>query len=150
MKNKIKTARNILILWYALFQAVHLIFLLKAGYVVLTKLKFTFPASPPERGWNPQSALFLICMGGIDFIVILLSFLFFFSFLRKKSYTFRLGVINLSQMVYSAFFFGAATFACGAWYTHPYEYLGMATAFIPVFILFLLYCFSPAQDIGTS
>jgi len=127
-----------LILYYGILQSVHLLALLRAGYLFSRLNRMPFPAPPPPGGWAPQTVPFLIGMGLVDAVAIILALIFAYMWLSRRQLLARLGLISLTIAGASAAIFAIGTFAGGAWAAHPLAYGVMVILFAPLLPLFVL------------
>jgi hypothetical protein len=138
MNNKTGGLRSVRILqgYYCLLQVAHLIFLSRAGLIVVTAGRYPFPASPPAGGWNDQVIPFLLAMGGLDAIAAALTLTAGYrKFFQQKSSE-RLWLLSLTAALTSALIFTAGTWVSGAWHANPWEYGLLVPFFTPLFILY--------------
>ena len=127
-----------LILYYGILQSVHLLALLRAGYLFIQLNTIPFPAPPPAGGWAPQAIPFLIGMGIVDAVAIILALIFASMWVTRRQVQTRLGLISLTIAGASAAIFAIGTFASGAWAAHPLAYGIMVILFAPLAPLFVL------------
>jgi hypothetical protein len=127
-----------LILYYGILQSVHLLALLRAGYLFSRLNRFPFPAPPPAGGWAPQTVPFLIGMGIVDAVAIILALIFAFTWVTRRKIQTRLGLISLTIAGASAAIFAIGTFASGAWAANPLAYGVMVILFAPLLPFFVL------------
>jgi len=140
----LRDPRNILstalLLWYALFQAVHAVFngryLLDPGNP---------PFAPPPEGWLPQTVAFLNGMAFVDFANAVLSLLFVAGFLRRARWSTWLGTVTLTVSVYAAAVFTWGIVQAGAWRGPGSEYLWVNIPFLPVLLLFVVWSYWAAS-----
>jgi hypothetical protein len=127
-----------LILYYGILQSVHLLALLRAGYLFSRLNRMPFPAPPPAGGWTPQAVPFLIGMGLVDGFAIILALIFAYTWVTRRQVLTRLGLISLTIAGASAAIFAIGTFASGAWAAHPLAYGIMVILFAPLLPFFVL------------
>lgn len=132
---------TILIIYYGVLQLTHLISLIRAGFILISEGRVTFPASPPPQGWSNQALYFLVGMSIFDTSNIFLTFIFVYAYITVKKWTDWLGLINLTAMISSAIFFALGTIPSGAWFNHPFEYLIITILFLPIFVLYFLFIY---------
>jgi hypothetical protein len=135
-KNSLLT---ILVSYYGFLQLAHLVTIIRAGIILGTENRITFPALPPYPGWTNQAIYFLIGMSIFDEINIICTFIFIYGYFKNRYWYGRLGLINLTAMMSSAIFFTLGTVPSGAWFVHPVEYLIITILFLPVIVLFFLF-----------
>jgi len=129
---------RLLIIYYGVLQSVHLLALLRAGYLFNRLNRMPFPAPPPPGGWAPQAVPFLIGMGLVDAVAIILALVFVYLWITSRQAPIRLGLISLTIAGASAAIFAIGTFASGAWAAHPLAYGVMVILFAPLLPLFVL------------
>ncbi len=126
---------HILVAWYAIFQLGHFFF--NAIYLMNPGVP---PFHPPPDGWNPQTVHFLNGMAFSDWINSALTLVFAWGFFRQKHWNAWLGTLCLTVSVYAAIVFVWGAEASGAeGLGMPYFWINMP--FIPVVLLFLLWCY---------
>lgn len=157
MRNLNNTFTRILVVWYAVFQLVHLVSLIRAAIALLQGGVFTFPALPPKTGWSGQTGFFLLGMGIFDAVNIIISLIFVYGYFTYARWRLTFGVLTLTVMMYSALVFAFATIASGAWMDNLVSYIIITVAFLPVIILYYLFTmqalksrFYESSDSGTS
>ncbi len=145
MPRKERTAQ-ILILYYGLLQALHLLALLRAGILLLTTPKIPFPILPPPTGWQAQTWPFLLGLAGMDVIGIFLGILFAIRSHFKGVVDQKMGLISLTIFISGAIVFAAGTFPSGAWSKHPLAYWSMMFMFIPCLFLYFKLITRPMEN----
>lgn len=137
--NLTKKIDSTLVIWFGIYQAFHIavngraLFELSAGHI-------SFPAVPPAGGWSPQLLPFFEAMAALDLINAVLTLVFVYGFLRKRTWSFWLGTVTLTVAHYAALLFNYGTIAAGAWQENVGAYLFINITFLPVVILFIRYC----------
>lgn len=125
-----------LVLWYGLFQLVH-IFVNVRGLWLLAQGGIDFPAPPPLGGWSEQVLYFFTAVAGLDLFNALLTLLFVYGFFRQARWCWWLGTLTLTVSLYAALLFDYATIAVGAWTgANLPAYLFVNVTFLPVIWLF--------------
>lgn len=127
-----------LIIWYGLYQAVHLIVNVLA-LVNFSSGSVSFPALPPPSGWSPQTIHFFTAMAVVDSVNAVLSLVFIYGYVKRTRWRFWLGTLTLTVSMYAAILFNYGTLASGAWLENLFQYLFLNIAFFPVVILFCLF-----------
>jgi hypothetical protein len=124
--------------YYAILQAFHLIFLGRAGLILLQSGRVPFPASPPSGGWHPSVIPFLMGMASADALAAILGIYFSYSLLVKGMLKPLIGIISLTIALSSAVVYLFGTFPTGAWTQNPLSYLVVLGAFSPILPLYYL------------
>jgi len=137
-----------LVAYYGLIQAAHLVALLRAALLLLVTRHLTFPALPPPAGWTDQARYFLVTLGALDTLLIGPSFVFVAGYFRRAHWHRWLGLATLGAFTASAFAFAGGTLPSGAWAAHPWAYLSLVVAFLPVAALLIVLTIAPQQHVG--
>lgn len=137
MKDNVSKQLKILIAYYGILQGLHLLALIRAGYMLLQGETAPFPILPPPGGWEEQTMPFMLGLAGMDVIGIILGIIFSFKAVFKAKFHSLMGIISLSIFISGAIIFGAGTFPSGAWAVHPFAYWVMVILFAPVPILYV-------------
>ncbi len=132
-KEKRKKIVNILVAWYALYQALHI--MLNSAY--LLGLAPWFPPPPPE-GWASQTSFFFNGMAFLDLINAVFSLIFAAGYFQKKPGSSVLGIVTLTISMYAAALFTIGTITSGAWDENLLGYLWFYIPFIPIIALYIL------------
>lgn len=129
-----------LVLWYALYQAGHLLVNLRGLGLLLRQGSIDFPAPPPPEGWTSQVLAFFVGMAALDTLNAVLSLVFARGYLRGKPWADPLGLVVLTVSLYAALVFNYATWAAGAWQGAALgAYLFINITFLPVIALYGLW-----------
>lgn len=138
MKNPDSWPGRLLIIYYALFQAIH--FVVNAlAFVGFARGHAAFPALPPPAGWAAQTVHFFIAMAALDAVNALLTLFFTYAYFRRRHWRSWLGTTVLTVSVYAALLFDYATLASGAWLPNLAGYLLINITFLPVLALAILW-----------
>ncbi|HEY9122577.1 MAG TPA: hypothetical protein VIM80_06240 [Brevefilum sp.] len=131
---KIKTSRQLkfIIAYYGLLQSLHLLVLIRAGFMLLQGEIAPFPILPPPGGWQEQTMPFMFGLAGMDVIGIILGIYYSFKPLLKQEHIPLLGILSLTIFISGAVVFAAGTYPSGAWAAHPLSYWSMVILFAPV------------------
>lgn len=139
MKNPYSAFAKFLVIWYGLFQAIH-IFVNLRGVVQLATGSIDFPALRPPAGWSPQSIHFMTAIAWLDLFNAILTLVFVYGYFKRARWQLWLGTLTMTISMYAAIVFTYATFAVGAWTPNNlFGYPFITLAFIPVVVLFCLY-----------
>jgi hypothetical protein len=130
---------RVLVAYYGFIQALHLVLLARAAFILWRGGPFPFPAPPPSGGWSDQARYFLLGTGVMDALTIVLVLVFVSAYFLRASWSMWLGIVTLATFNTSAALFGLGTLPSGAWGEHPVAYLGMVVAFLPILLLFVLF-----------
>lgn len=122
--------------YYGILQAFHIIFLSRAGVILLQTGRVPFPASPPPGGWDPSVVPFMMGMAAADGIAACLGIYFAFSLIAKGEFKPLFGIISLTIALSSAAVYLFGTFPAGAWMHNPISYLIVILAFSPIIPLY--------------
>ncbi|MDF1519819.1 MAG: hypothetical protein P1P73_04995 [Brevefilum sp.] len=137
MKNKISGQLKFLIAYYGLLQSLHLLVLIRAGFLLLQGETAPFPILPPPGGWQEQTLPFMFGLAGMDVIGIILGIYYSFTTLFKQENNALLGILSLTIFISGAVVFAAGTVPSGAWTAHPISYWSMVSLFAPVPYLYV-------------
>jgi len=132
MKNNISKQLKVLIAYYGFLQSLHLLALIRAGFMLLQGEPAPFPILPPPGGWQEQTMPFMLGLAGMDVLGILLGIYYCLIALFKKVHIPLFGILSLTILISGAVIFAAGTFPSGAWAAHPLSYWIMVTLFTPV------------------
>ncbi len=126
------------VLWYGLYQLVHVFVNVRGLWLLTQEQAIDFPAPPPPGGWSDQVLHFFTGMAAVDLGNALLALLFVYGYVRHRGWHRWLGTVTLTVSVYAALVFDYATWASGAWTsTNLPGYLLINVAFLPIVALFL-------------
>ena len=139
MRSPDGTLAKILVAYYGLVQALHLIAIGRATVLLGTGGELTFPAPPPAAGWSEQAINFFVGVGAIDALNAVIALEFVYGFFRGARWRGWLGAITLTVAAYSALLFAFATIPTGAWAHRPVEYLVIVVVFAPVLVLMVAF-----------
>jgi hypothetical protein len=139
MKNQFSSFAKILIAYYGLIQATHIVAIVRSYTLLKQSGKITFLAQPPTGGWSAQAQHFLMSLGAIDFITALFALVFVYGYFSQTRWWFWLGTTTLTISVISALIYGYGTIASGAWEYHLADYLILVILFLPVAVLYILF-----------
>ena len=127
-----------LVAYYGVLQLFHLLFLARAGLLLITQGWVPFPASPPPGGW-PESVLpFLMGMGAVDVAAASLGIYFSYKYILQDDLVLPAGWISLSIALASGVIYLFGTLPRGAWEANPVSYLIVVLVFSPVLPLAIL------------
>lgn len=150
MKKPYSPLMRSLVVWYGLFQAVH-IFVNVRGLLQLAQGSIDFPALPPPGGWSSQTIHFMTAMASLDLINAILTLIFVYGFFKQTPWHVWLGTLTLTVSLYAALIFDYVTWASGAWPGNLPGYLFTNITFLPVILLFVLFSLKAAfWEIGRS
>jgi len=135
----IKRLSPFLVAYYGIIQALHFVILTGAMVSFSRTGSLGFPAQPPPDGWSVQTQAFLITTGAIDASNVVLVLIFVYGYFRHRPWCWTFGTISLTVVMYSVVLFTSGTVAASAWTAHPVGYVSIAVAYIPIFLLLLLY-----------
>jgi len=124
--------------YYGILQSLHLLFLARAGFIMVDTGAIPFPAPPPEIGWSTQVIPFLLAMGALDAAAAFLGIFSTIVLVRKNQLESRPWMLSLVIALTSALIFAVGTFASGAWLDHPIAYGILLVFFSPIFPLFIM------------
>jgi len=124
--------------YYGILQSLHLLFLVRAGFILVKTGAIPFPAPPPELGWSTQVIPFLLAMGTLDAAAAFLGIFSSINLVRKNHLDSRPWMLSLVIALTSALIFAVGTFASGAWMDHPTAYGILVVFFSPIFPLFIM------------
>jgi hypothetical protein len=130
---------KVLVGYYGLIQALHLVGIGRATAVLETTGEMTFPAPPPDAGWSQQAVNFFVGVGAIDALNAILALVFVYGFFMGARWRGWLGTLTLTVAAYSALLFAFATLPTGAWAHRPVEYLIIVAAFAPALVLMVTF-----------
>lgn len=130
---------KLLVAYYGLLEAAHIVTLALAGLQFIRAGTLGFPVPPPPAGWTKQLYPFFIAMGAVDAVNVFIAWLFVYGYFTRSRWRWWVGGITLALVVYSAIVFAWGTIRNGAWSHQPTGYLTMAVLFVPVAALALLY-----------
>jgi len=138
--NKIKKNKYFSFLagYYGLLQTMHIVFLSRAGLLLLQTGSVPFPASPPPGGWNDAVLPFLMGMAAADVVAASLGIYFSFTLLLKNKLKPLVGIISLTIALSSAVVYLVGTLPTGAWIHNPISYLIVLLAFSPIIPLYFI------------
>lgn len=139
MGNPDSSFARCLVAYYGFIQAAHLIVLVRAAALLILNGGFGFPAPPPPGGWSPQTEVFLVGIGAADAVNAVIAFAFVYGYFSRARWWSWVGAVTLAIAAYSAVVFVYGTIASGAWAHNPLGYLSVASAFVPVAILMVLF-----------
>jgi hypothetical protein len=138
MQDKNSKQQKFLIAYYGLLQSLHLLVLIRAGYMMLLQGETApFPILPPSGGWQEQTMPFMFGLAGMDVIGIILGIYYSFKTLFKREHIPGLGILSLTIFISGAVVFAAGTYPSGAWAAHPLSYWSMVILFAPVPYLYV-------------
>ncbi len=129
---------RVLIGFYGFLQTLHLLFLGRAGFILMKTGNVSFPASPPPGGWNSAVIPFLMGMAAADVVAAGVGIYFAFSFFINGILKSLLGIISLTIALSSAMIYLVGTYTAGAWAYNPLSYLVVILAFSPIIPLYAL------------
>ncbi|MCF7822681.1 MAG: hypothetical protein K9N35_00770 [Candidatus Marinimicrobia bacterium] len=128
---------KILIYWFGLIQVLHLMVLIRAGFIYLNQHTIVFPAAPPVLGWTDQSMHFLLAMGIVDSLIIVCSLIAVFGFQTGKSWFPLSGLCASGASIVTALVFALGTIPSTAWQANPWAYAIISILFVPHIFLFM-------------
>ncbi len=137
-KNPFSRLLILFAVYYGILQSLHLLFLARAGFILVNTGAIPFPAPPPEVGWSNQVIPFFLAMGGLDAAAALLGIFSVIILVRKNQFDSRPWILSLGIALTSALIFAVGTFASGAWMDHPIAYGILIVFFSPIFPLFIM------------
>lgn len=137
MKDNVSKQLKVLIAYYGILQSLHLLVLIRAGYMLLQGEPAPFPILPPPGGWEEQTMPFMLGLAGMDVLGIFLGIFYSYQTISISKHHRLLGIISLTIFISGAIIFAAGTFPSGAWASHPFAYGAMVTLFTPVPILYV-------------
>jgi len=137
MKDNVSKQLKVLIAYYGILQSLHLLVLIRAGYMLLQGEPAPFPILPPPGGWQEQSIPFMFGLAGMDVIGIILGIYYSFKTFFKQEHILLLGILSLTIFISGAVVFAAGTYPSGAWAAHPLSYWSMVILFAPVPYLYV-------------
>lgn len=132
MKHKISGQLKFLIAYYGFLQSMHLLVLIRAGFLLLQGKIAPFPILPPPGGWQVQTMPFMFGLAGMDVIGIVFGIYYSFKTLLKQKHIALWGILSLTIFISGAVVFAAGTYPSGAWAAHPLSYWSMVILFAPV------------------
>ena len=124
--------------FYGFLQTMHLIFLGRAGYILLKAGNVPFPASPPPGGWDTVVIPFLMGMAAADVVAAGMGIYFAYSLIINGKFKPLAGIISLTIALSSAIVYLIGTLPAGAWVHNPISYLIVILAFSPIVPLYVL------------
>lgn len=124
-----------LVAWYGLYQLGH--FFLNGAYLLDPGEP---PFNPPPEGWLPQTVSFLGGIAFADWLNTIATFGFVLGYFRGRHWVPWLGTLTLTISNYAALIFVWGTVASGA-KGLGVPYLWVTLPFVPVVLLFGLWCF---------
>jgi len=119
-----------------LLQVGHLLALGAAFFNFVKNGTINILVPPPAAGWTLQTTKFFLSQGYVDFLNIILSFIFVYSFVKHKKYSLWLGLVTSSASLYSILLFIYPIYSTGAFFQNTLHYSIMAILFSPVIIIF--------------
>jgi hypothetical protein len=138
MKDNVSKQLKVLIAYYGILQSLHLLTLIRAGYIMLLQGEpAPFPILPPPGGWEEQTMPFMIGLAGMDVLGIILGIYYSFKTLFKKEHKPLLGILSITIFISGAVVFAAGTYPSGAWTAHHLSYWIMVILFAPVPFLYI-------------
>jgi hypothetical protein len=137
MQDKNSKQLKFLIVYYGMLQSLHLLVLIRAGFLLLQGETAPFPILPPPSGWQEQTMPFMFGLAGMDILGIILGIYYSFQTLFKKEHKPLLGILSLTIFISGAVVFAAGTYPSGAWTAHPLSYWSMVILFAPVPYLYV-------------
>ena len=132
MKNNISKQLKVLIAYYGFLQSLHLLALIRAGFMLLQGEPAPFPILPPPDGWQEQTMPFMLGLAGMDVLGIFLGIFYSYQTISTRKHHRLLCILSLTIFISGAVIFAAGTFPSGAWAAHPLSYWIMVTLFAPV------------------
>lgn len=142
----------LLVLWYGVYQALHIAVNVRGVWRMLQHRSLDFPAPPPPGGWSLQTQHFFIGMAFTDLVGSLLALLFVIGYLRHTRWWLGLGTVVLTISLYAALVFNYGTWAAGAWTSSGlWVYTVVNLTFLPVLVLAALiyrWCLSSLGPAG--
>jgi hypothetical protein len=124
--------------YYGILQTMHLIFLGRAGLILMRTGRVPFPASPPPGGWDDTVIPFLMGMAASDVIAACIGIYFVYSLTIKEQIKPLAGIISLTIALSSAVVYLVGTLPAGAWNHNPVSYLIVILAFSPIIPLYII------------
>ncbi|MDY6845917.1 MAG: hypothetical protein SVP52_02120 [Chloroflexota bacterium] len=137
MKDNISKQLKFLIAYYGLLQSLHLLVLIRAGFMLLQGDPAPFPILPPAGGWQEQTMPFMLGLAGMDLLGIFLGIFYSYQTISTRKHPRLLGILSLTIFISGAVIFAAGTFPSGAWAAHPFAYWAMVILFAPSPILYV-------------
>jgi len=137
MKDNISKQLKVLIAYYGFLQSLHLLALIRAGFMLLQGEPAPFPILPPPGGWQEQTMPFMLGLAGMDVLGIFLGTFYSYQTISTSKHHRLLGILSLTIFISGAVIFAAGTFPSGAWAAHPFAYWAMVILFAPAPILYV-------------
>jgi len=137
MKDNISKQLKVLIAYYGFLQSLHLLALIRAGFMLLQGEPAPFPILPPPGGWQEQTMPFMLGLAGMDVLGIFLGTFYSYQTISTRKHHRLLGILSLTIYISGTVIFAAGTFPSGAWATHPFAYWAMVILFAPAPILYV-------------
>jgi len=134
--------------YYGFLQTMHLLFLGRAGYILLRTGNVPFPASPPTGGWENGVISFLMGMAAADLVAAGIGIYYAYSLIINEVFKPLAGVISLTIALSSAIVYLIGTLPAGAWVQNPISYLIVIMAFSPIIPLYVLLVRGTAGKLG--
>jgi hypothetical protein len=130
-----------LVVWYGVYQGVHILVNARGLYLIHTGGALDFPAPPPPTGWPAEMLHMFASIGWADLIGAVLALVFVRGYLRRAPWRMWLGTLTLTISVYAAVNYNYWTIASGAWTpANLAAYLVVDLGFLPILWLFVLVC----------
>lgn len=131
-----------LVVWYGLFQAVHVFVNTRGLEILLSGGVLDFPAPPPESGWPQEVVHLMVAIGALDLANAIAALVFVWGYFRKVIWRMWLGTLTTTVSVYAAGIYTYWTYASGAWSGDNVAiYVFVNGSFLPILILWGLSCY---------
>lgn len=135
MRTQTNRFARVLVAYYGLVQAAHIIALAISLSLLVRDGELTLLAPPPTDGWSAQTHHFLVGLGAIDAVNAVLALVFVYGCFSHARWWFWLGTTTLTVSVCSALVYAYGTMRSGAWGDHLAQYLTLVVVFVPVAVL---------------
>ena len=127
---------NLLVGYYALYQAVHVLVNVRGLHILMTGGVLDFPAPPPAGGWGPDVVNIGVAIGFADLFGAVLALVFAYGYFTGARWRIWVGTVALTISLYAHFIYAYWPLASGAVVgTNAFLYLFVHVATVPILCL---------------
>ena len=131
---------TMLVTWYGLYQATHVLVNVRGLSVLLSGGVLNFPVPPPPEGWSADTVHLMVAIGFADLAGAVLALVFVYGYFRRSPWGMWLGTVALTISIYAELLYLYWTLARGALTSGSVgAYLFINISFIPIAALFTLF-----------
>ena len=130
---------NLLVGYYALYQAVHVLVNARGLHILMTGGVLDFPVAPPPGGWSPDVVNICVAIGFAALFGAAVALLFAYGYFTGARWRIWAGTVALTITMYAHFVYAYWPIASGAWAgpnAGPYLFVHVAT--LPILALVAL------------